>query len=312
MPLKAAIKYSFFIFILFACGGRINAQTQVAAKTDAAKILIGEQFHVFLEVKHNPQDGRLFWADMPVLKGLEIVDTGSVDSTIVGKDILYKQKLTLTGFDSGVYVIPPMSFKVVPADGPAASYVSDSFVLNVQTVAVDTTKAIKPIKDIIEVEKEWWEYWPWAVAGIALLALIIAAFYFLGRRKTQVLKPKRPKERPHEKALRRLAEIAGTSYFEEGKIKEYYTDLTNVLREYMEERFGISAAELTTDELLKLAKSQQDLKKIRTELKQIFRTADLAKFAKASPDQAEHLACMDAATKIINKTKTVQQEGMDQ
>ncbi|RQO29753.1 hypothetical protein DBR32_14300 [Taibaiella sp. KBW10] len=296
------------LFVLL--GSSVRAQTIVSAKTDAQKIVLGDQFHLFIEVKHHPKDGQLFWADLPTLKGLEIVDTGKVDSAVSGNEILYKQKLTLTGFDSGVYAIPKMSFKVVPAEGDAKAYDTDSFIIGVQTVAVDTSKAIKPIKEIIPVAKEWWEYWPWVAGGLAAVALIVLFIYLWRHRKVKAVKEQRAPEKAHEKALRMLAEIARTDYFEQGKIKEYYTDLTNVLRMYMEDRFGIAAAELTTDELLKLAKNQRDLKKIRSELKQIFLTADLAKFAKASPDQAEHMACMDAATKIINKTKAQQEEGL--
>lgn len=285
------------------------AQTTVKANVDSRRIAIGEQLHLFLEVNHKEQDGKLVWPALPQLDGLEIVDTGKVDS-LSGADgqILYKQKLTLTGFDSGTYVIPPVAFKVISSDGQEKVWNTDSTSVMVQSVAVDLNKPIRPIKDIIKVPKAWWEYWPWAVAVVLAAVVLFFLWRWLRKRSKTPRKLRGPVEQPHEKALRMLEEMTHKPYEAEGLLKEYYTDLTNIIRTYLEERYGIAAAELTTDDLLKLAKQNRELKKIRQELKQIFVMADLAKFAKAAPEHLEQVACMDAATKIIYKTKSREPE----
>lgn len=301
-----------FLLILLSGAGRVRAQTTVKATLDGRQIKIGDQLHLFLEVNHKEQEGRLQWPALPQLNGLEIVDTGKVDSAAGGDgQFLYKQKLTLTGFDSGAYVVPPVAFKVLAPDGKVHEYLSDSFTVQVQTIAVDTSKPVKPIKEIIEVPKSWWEYWPWVLGVLLGAGLLTALWIWLRKHGRKPRKSKLPAEKPHEKALRLLEEMSLKPYDAQGLIKEYYTDLTHILRTYLEERYGIAAAELTTDELLKLAKQNRELKKIRQELKQIFVMADLAKFAKAAPERSEQLACMDAATKIIYKTAQQQQEGSD-
>jgi hypothetical protein len=285
------------------------AQTTVKASVDSRRIAIGEQLHLFLEVSHREQDGKLVWPAVPQFSGLEIVDTGKVDSLSgANGQVLYKQKLTLTGFDSGTYIIPPVAFTVQGPDGQEKVLTTDSTSITIQTVQVDLQKPIRPIKDIIQVPKAWWEYWPWAVGALLAAAVLFFLWRWLRKRSRTPRKLRGPVEQPHEKALRMLEEMSHKPYEEQGLIKEYYTDLTNILRTYLEERYGIAAAELTTDDLLKLAKQNRELKKIRQELKQIFIMADLAKFAKAAPEHQEQVACMDAATKIIYKTKSREPE----
>ena len=290
----------------------ILAQTSVKASIDSRSITIGDPLHLFLEVTHHEQDGKLLWPALPQLSGLEITDTGKVDSLAgANGQVLYKQKLTLTGFDSGAYVVPPVTFTVQTPDGQVHTYQTDSAVISVQTIAVDTTKPVRPIKDIIQVPKVWWEYWPWALAALLAGVVIFFLWRWLRKRARTPRKSRKPLEQPHEKALRMLEEMSLEAYEEKGMLKEYYTDLTNILRIYLEERYNIAAAELTTDDLLKLAKQNRELKKIRQELKQVFVMADLAKFAKAVPDHAEQVACMDAATRMIYKTTREQQEGAE-
>ena len=290
---------------VFAGQAKVFGQTQVSAKVDRSNIVIGDQFYLTIEASSN--NLQLKWPALPALQGLEIVDTGRIDSAKNGDGLVLRQRLTLTGFDSGAYVIPPLVFN----SSTGQPVLTDSIVITVQTIAVDTTKPIKPIKDIIAVKKLWWEYWPWFLAVLAAVALGFLIYYLLKKRKKEkeAETTRMPPERAHEKALRRLMELSRSSYLKEGKIKEYYTDLSNVLRDYLDERFGIPAPELTTDQLLKIAKQQTFLRKIRPELKEVFRTADLAKFAKASPSEEEHQQCLDAATRAVNRTKMQPQEG---
>ena len=122
-----------------------------------------------------------------------------------------------------------------------------------------------------------------------------------------------PPEKAHEKALRLLKELEARQLWQSGRIKEYYSELSDIVRIYLEERFSIPAMEQTTDELLALLKKQNDsrteLRKARPELKLILRTADLAKFAKANPLPDEHSACMAAALQMVQLTQMKKEEG---
>jgi len=313
MTIKSKYFFSFLLMLFLSLGSAIQMQAQqamAAAKVDAKTITIGDQIKLWLEVKLGSANDKVVWpviADS--LNGLEVVEKGKID-TIVGKDtFLLRQRLLVTGFDSGQYYIPSVNFQIV-SGGQISRLTTDSIAINVSTIAVDTTKAFKPIKEIVEVPFSIWDYWQIFVAAILLIAFgIFIWIYFIKNKKTNIPEKaaKVAPEKAHEKALRLLQELRQKHLWEDGRIKEYYSELTDITRTYLEERFDIAALEQTTDELLALLKKQNDarseLRKVRPELKMILRTADLAKFAKANPLPDEHTACMAAAIIVVERTQ---------
>jgi hypothetical protein len=296
---------------------KVHAQgASVKAFTNQRKIVIGDQVGLFLEVKPNSKSDKVQWATMPdSIKGLEIVEKGKIDTIVSGNTYSLKQRLLVTGFDSGRYYIPSFQFQIT-TNGQAAAYATDSIPIEVQTVAVDTAKAFKPIKEIIAVKFSIWEYWKEMLAAVILIAFIVFLFvYFVKNKKTKIpiKETKAPLEKAHEKALRLLSELKGKQYMQQGKGKEYFTEMSDILRTYLEERYDITAMEQTTDELLALLKKQTDnkaeLRKVRPELKLILRTADLAKFAKANPLPDEYEDCYAAAMEVIRRTQFKEEEG---
>jgi hypothetical protein len=291
-----------------------SAQTAVRAFTDSRKIVIGDQVKLWLEVKPGSRKDKVQWTALPEsIAGLEIVEKGKIDTVNNGDTFLLRQRLLVTGFDSGSYYIPSFTFRV-ESGGQPQELQTDSILVQVQTIAVDTTKAFKPIKDIVEVKWSIWDYWKIILAALLLIGFgIFIWIYFYRNRKTKMPAKKLPPEKAHEKALRLLNELKEKQLWEQGKSKEYFSELSDIVRVYLEERFGITAMEQTTDELLSLLKKQTDakaeLRKLRPELKLILRTADLAKFAKASPLPHEHSACMAAAVEVVQRTQVRPEEG---
>lgn len=309
---KSTIQH--FLFLVLAFGLLANSawsQSLVSSKIDAKSIAIGDQFHLFLEAKVPSDKGILTWASIPALQNLEVVDTGSVDSLTENGLTIYRQTLTLTSFEEGQVIVPAFKFSLNAPDGELKALFSDSFVVDVKTIAVDTAAPMKPIKDIILVKPSKWENWPWIVAGIVGLGLLIWLIWFLIKKlKSSVNKRKeRTAETPDQKALRLLTLLGKQSFDGEDGQKEYYTQLTQVIRDYLESRFHVSVAEMTTDELLKLSKESPELRKVRTELKSIFRTADLAKFAKAKPGPEAQEICLKEAKSLVRRTTQEQAEG---
>lgn len=296
---------------------RASAQSaSVRAFTNERKIVIGDQVHLFLEVKPGSKSDKVQWASMPdSIHGLEIVEKGKIDTVSEGGAYTLKQRLLVTGFDSGKYYIPTFHFQVT-SNGQVNQYTTDSLSIEVETVAVDTSKAFKPIKDIVEVRFSIWDYWKEILAALLLIGLIVfIVFYFIKNKKTKIpeKRTKAPPEKAHEKALRLLDELKGKQYMQQGNSKAYFTEISDIVRTYLEERFDITALEQTTDELLSLLKKQTDgkteLRKVRPELKQILRTADLAKFAKANPLPDEYESCFTAAQEVIRRTQFKEEEG---
>jgi len=311
-------KNKFFLFVCLSLSiAAANAQgPSVRAFTDERKIVIGDQIRLFLEVKSSAKSDKILWAQLPdSMHGLEIIEKGKIDTVVSGNTFSLKQRLLVTGFDSGKYYIPAFRFQVT-SNGQTQELFTDSIPVEVQTIPVDTTKAFKPIKEIEEVKFSIWEYWMQLLAGLILIGFIIfLVIYFIRNKKTAIpLKiTKAPPEKAHEKALRLLSELKEKQYMQQGRSKEYFTEISDIIRTYLEERFSITAMEQTTDELLSLLKKQTDgkaeLRKIRPELKLILRTSDLAKFAKANPLPDEYEACYDAAVEVVRRTQFKEEEG---
>jgi len=309
-------KYLLFI-LLPLIPAVVQAQTpEVSATLNTSQILIGDQIPLTLDIRNLPSKGATVgWPRIPdSLKGWEVVDTGKVDTIRNAGLLTLQQQLIITSFDSGSHRIPAFEFSYTIGNQAEQTLRTDTLQLMVSTIPVDTAKPFKPIKDIVAVEQpgflnktiDWVKSnkmtMLWVI--IALLAAAGLIYYLLHRKKQQLIAAHR--ETPVDKALRLLKELEATHYYEQGKIKEHYSLLSDIVRGYLDERFNMTAMEQTTNELLAALKRNPELRKIRPELKRLLRTADLAKFAKANPLPDEHRACLDAAYTIINKTKPVE------
>lgn len=290
----------------------LNAQAQnatVSARADAARIMIGDQVRLFLEAKHNPKQERLQWAVIPdTFSKLEVIEKGKIDTIQQGDTTILKQRLVITGFDSGIFTIPALNFTAIPGNGSPYVMSTDSFQLLVQTVPVDTTQPFKPIKDIMAVKTTWRDYIGYIIGSIIFLILLaVVIIYFRKNKKTPApaIIPAGPVETLTEKTLRLLNELEHKQLWEHGQVKEYYIELTDILRAYIEDRFKTPALELTTDEILQQARRHKEMVKHIDLLRTTLETADLAKFAKAQPLPQEHIDAMELTRQFVKATKPV-------
>ena len=275
-----------------------------------SKILVGDQLSYTIEAKHDAGKSRLQWASIPdTFNNLEVIERGKIDTGTQGDVTIYRQTLLITGFDSGVYVIPSFVFPVVPNSGTAYSLQTDALPVLVQTVAVDTTKPFRDIKDIIPIETTWRDYLWLIIAAIALLVLVIVLIIYLKNRKTKPkpAPPSPPVEPLHMQALRMLSTLEQKQLWQSGKVKQYYIGLTDILRSYIEARFNTPTMELTTDELLDSIKDHPELRPYTNALAALLRKADLVKFAKAQPAEEEHMLAMEQSVQFVNDTKQPEQ-----
>jgi hypothetical protein len=306
------MKWRYFGLILLNCllaglGARAQKDASATAVIDAMQISVGDRAKVFITVSHNSKTSKIVWPVLPdSVNQLEVVEKAKIDTTVHGNEVVYKQRLLVTGFDSGVFVFPQLDVKVIPNGDSAYTLHTDSFRLLVQTLPVDTSKAFKPIKGIISISTTWRDYLGYIIGGIVLLIVIIIVTVMLTKKlakKTVVPVKKGPTESIQDITLRKLEELDKKNLWQQDKIKPYYTELTDIVRQYIEERFNTPAMELTTDELLYKAKVHRNLQPYRALLEQLLRTADLAKFAKAQPLPEEHIAAIESAREFIGKSK---------
>lgn len=299
-------KLLLFCALLLTGAQAVAQDAKVNVKTDVNKILVGDQLRLFLEVTHNTKQDRLQWAVIPdSFNKLEVVEKGKIDTALNGDIVTYKQRLLVTGFDSGVFVIPQFVFPVIPNGSTAYTIQTDSIPILVQTVEVDTSKGFVGIKQIMQVKSTWLDYIWYIVGALLFIGLGIFVFvYFIKNKKVAapVAAPPPPVETLQEQALKMLDKLEQRQLWQNNRIKEYYSELTDIVRSYIEARFDVPTLELTTDEMLSNARKHKELNRHVELLGSILYTADLAKFAKAEPLPQEHMDAMDNARKFVNTT----------
>lgn len=304
-----------FLFMLLGyvlCPGKSFAQhyLDIQARADTDKIRIGE--HVKLELSARVQlDGlkgasfKVFFPSLPdSFSHFEVVNRSELDTATAPGEKFFKQTVTVTSFDSGRWEIPALKFEVFSiTDGSYDSVFTQPVLIDVNTVAVDTTKAFKPIKAVKGVSWNLLDYWLYLVIGAVAVLLIIGLIWYFRKKPVKAPVVTGPVESPYDLAMRQLQLLKGEKLWEQGDIKQYYTRLTDILRNYFEHQFGIAALEQTSAELLQNIKPVTILNQQRDKLQTILIIADLAKFAKMQPTPQEHEDCLTKATEIVAWTK---------
>lgn len=279
-----------------------EAQVSVESRLDSAQILVGSQARLTVTVRNAPENASMefptYKPETEMSPGIEVVKT--VEDT-VGSDV--QRIYVLTAWDEGKYSTPPLTVKV---NGKA--FPTKSIPLQVNTIKVDTAHAdsIRPMRDVVGNPYSWDEWSPLFWAGIIALLLGVMAYYLYVRLRDN--KPIISRVRfikrllPHEKALQNIERIKAEHLAESTDQKEYYTELTDTLRQYLEDRFGIKAKEMTSSEIIYRLEREEDKSKI-DELREVFETADLVKFAKYSVQNNINDMYLSSVVKFIDNTK---------
>jgi hypothetical protein len=277
----------------------------VEATIDSVQMVVGEQTGMHLSVIVKPGQRVMFpqrKAMQMVAPGVEIVDAPRVDTTDAADGFIkVTQHLTLTAFEDSLYYIPAQKVRV---DGRTLQ--SKSLALKVLTIEVDTLhpNQFYGPKDVQDNPFQWSE---WRVLFyLAVLAMVLYVVCWLAYMRLKSKKPIKLKVRivkripPHQKALNAIDTIKKES--SEVNAKAYYTELTDTLRKYIQERFGFNAMEMTSSEIIEHLQQVDDQAKMQ-ELRMLFETADLVKFAKYTADMSENDRNLVSAVEFINTTK---------
>ncbi len=275
-----------FLCIVFFLLSYFSFAQQISSSADTTSIKIGEQITYKVQVETDTTNLVVFPEGQTFLP-LEVIDSYKIDTT--KKDATYKlvKKYGLTQFDSGTYTIPRQ--KILIGD---KTFFSDSLKVEVKSIVVDTTKqGLYDIKPIIEVEKspsQWWKYLLVTLLVLSVISFLL--YWFLWRKKPLTKEEKIALLPPYDRAKLALQQLDESGYLENAELKDYYSELTFIIRKYLDEKVYDRALESTTDELInrlnllkdgnQIAISKEDIKNIETILKR----ADLVKFAKSAPD----------------------------
>jgi hypothetical protein len=272
---------------LFSAGITQAQRLKATARLDSTNILIGDQIKYFLEIDY-PKDIEVEFPNIPdsLQSLIEVLDRSEIDTIDLENEDFQKQirAYTITSFDSGSYRIAPKWFKI-NNNGVIDSVPTNGVTLHVHSMAIDTTRGLTDIKMPYDAPVTLKEVTPYILGAILIGAILFLILYSIKRKKKNqpLFKlPVKPKEPPHVIALRELDRIKGEKIWQKEKTKQYYSEVTGVLRNYIEDRFDIPAMEQTTDEILNSFKYRKDLlgEKAYQNLGQILTLADLVKFAK--------------------------------
>ena len=285
----------------------VFSQVTITASIDSLQLLIGEQTHVKVEVSC-PTESDLIMPTYPnnmLMEGIEILGEVKTDTQFINKrtHMMVTQDFTVTSFDTAFYYIPPFEVFV-----DSVSYASNPLALMVMMFDVDTTQveAIFPIKDIMACPLTFVEVLPMGGSVLLIVALCFLIPFLVKRYhdnkpilRRVTIEPKLP---AHQVALQEMERIKGEKSWQRDEVKQYYTELTDALRQYMEERFGFDAMEMTSDEIIAHLEELPDKEWIG-ELRQLFQMSDLVKFAKYKPLINENDMHLINAIDFVNRTK---------
>jgi len=306
------MRKSWFILIilLVLLGGKVRSQQAAAyMSVDTTAMMIGDQINMQLGLTV-PDDFTVLWPQLSdsVAPHIEIVGKTPIDTTRANNSLTFKQDLTITSFDSGYFEIPSIEF-IFHHENDTVSYKTStrSLYLMVNTPVVDTAQAFKAIKGPVSEPYTWREIVPWVALGLVIIGLVIFLIWYIKRRRKNLpvfVKPK-PSLPPYILAINQLEELRLAKVWQSGKVKEYHTQLTDIIREYLENRFQFDASEMTTDEIIEEISNLKVNKEAASKLAGILQLADLVKFAKGQPTPLENDLCLTHGVDFVNETKKV-------
>lgn len=311
---RKGILFLILLSTIIIGGQRAVAQSVIVDATiDSLQIFIGQQAKIKLQATFDA-DKRAVFPVYPdtLVRGVEVLDVAKPDTQLLnnGQRAVVTQTYTITSFDSALYYLPPM--EVLVDNKP---YYSKALALKVYSVDVpldpENPEQFFGPKSVMKAPFAW-EDWYVAIAAALLFIPFLLLLIFLIKRirdnKPIIRKVKvEPKLPAHQVAMKEIERIKTEKIWQKGQPKEYYTELTDTLRTYIKERFGFNALEMTSSEIIDKLMEIKDKEAI-SDLRVLFQTADLVKFAKHNPMMNENDANLINAIDFINDTKEQEDE----
>lgn len=306
-----------FVFsILFLFSVAVSAQ-QAYITLDTHRLRIGEQtvMRIFFEYANPREDALIGWPqfDDEISDNISVIDkTVDYESLIDSVNFVYRreQQITISAFRPDTFIIAPIEIEF-----NENVFRTNAETLMVETVEVDTSKGIVDVHPIYEVEysftemaADWFKMYWYVFAGIAFVAALFLLFRLLKNRKKEEVVPEPPKIPAHVTALEKLNSLLIQENWKTENKKAYYSDLTDTVRKYLEERFDIYALEKTTREIITDLKNADISDDDKLFLKKILSQADMVKFAKFKPADEDGFVLLKHSIEFVVRTKKLEEE----
>ncbi len=288
----------------------------ISSRFDTTAISIGEQTNFTITVEQ-PDD---MYVNFPRISdtlsaNIEILAAHPAD-TVVTEDnkLRITRSYRVTSFNQGEQYVEALPF-VFFIDDDQKVINTHRVHLEVLAPEIDREGGIYDIKDPFGIPIGLVEILPWVLIALIISVLIWAVFRYLSKRKHLVplSEPQEPFEPAHVIALRDLKQLKSDSLWQQGRIREYYTRLTEIIRIYIERHFGIMAMEQTSDEIIGQLYSWNGVnRELVDSLRECFYVSDLVKFAKARPADQEHEASLSTAFHFVKASYSSKGEGLNE
>ncbi|MCM1067299.1 MAG: BatD family protein [Muribaculaceae bacterium] len=288
-------------------------QVKVTAALDSAVVVMGDlnRLHVTVDIPEAYASSAQL-VDFPVLTpGAEYIEYKGVDVVASDSSSVFSdghRKLdfdfTIQAFDPGTLTLPP--FAVVATPGADTAF-SNVVTLKVLPVDVDSLETINPMASVASPQSRWYDFIPtwllWVLLGIAAAGVAVWCYFAFRKHQATAELRRTPPVPPYELAISRLANLRSRNLPESGHEKEYYTELVDILRQYLQGRFGINAMEMTSTQIVKALRSNPDTKMTAEVMRSVLSIADFVKFAKVRPLPDDNIKAFTRAQDFVEQTK---------
>lgn len=295
-----------FLILLLFLGVSLQAQdVRLSVKPDKQNVSIGDWITLHLEVS-GPKDLAVTWPPFhEALKDFEIVKKGEPKTITNDQNATSNIDVVVTKFEEGKYTIPALTIQYSTSKTSGALH-SDPISIAVRGISVDTSKDFKDIKPPLSLRLTWREILPYLLGAIGAVLLIWAFNYIRKKRKKgeKIYQPQVPTRPAHEVALEALRNLEAEKVWQQGRVKEYHSRVSDIIRTYIEQTLSINAMEMTTDLILSTSQIRALDQKLKDHLQEILERADLVKFAKFQPLADEHENSIKLAMSFVTTPKS--------
>ena len=288
------------------CALPARAQITVLATLDSSRFVIGDQWYLHLTVNLAPgtEIGTVDLSPFEASDNLEVIDEGDWQQLSDQGETVLQKDLLLTAWDSGFYYLPRLEVGYrLQSQTQAAT--TDLLPISVSTVPIPDTLQLAPIRPILREPMLLADYLMLILPVLAILLMAVLVWWAFIRKKPEpaTAAPPPPPAPPHEVALGRLAVLRREKIWQQDRIKDYVSELTDTVRTYLAGRYDVAALESTSEEILRALQVENLTTTQRDQLREMLTVADLIKFAKARPADDFYERQLDNAEALVQATK---------
>ena len=296
------------LLLAWACGLPAAAQLgtpAVSSTLEPVQVAVGDRVRLVIEVEHAAA-AAVVWPEPESLGPFEVLERRVDEPRVEGDRAVSSAELVLTAFELGDLEVPPVELQVVGADGDAMTLATESAPVTVASVGLDESGDIRAIKGPLDIPLNVLVLLPWLV-GAALLAGIACWLWrrLRGRRPDGIPAPAEPPRPAHEIAYEAFRTLEADRLPDRGEIKAFHIRASDILRAYVEGRFGVDALEMTTREVLDGLRAHDVEGVVLDDFQQMLERCDLVKFAKDRPALDRCREVIPLGRSLVDRTRIV-------